>query len=66
MDPTIKWFLQYRNKQQQPSQSDRWSESKAIVALLRQWDRIHYNDGLLYRTVHGHLDGEVGQNNNYS
>ena len=65
-DPTIKQFLHYRNKQQQPSQSDRRSESKATVALQMQWDRTHYNDGLLCRTVHGQLDGEVGQNHNYS
>ena len=40
-DPTIEWFLHHCGKQQQPSQSDRRSESKATVTLLRQWDRIH-------------------------
>ena len=59
LDPTINGFLHYWEKQQWPSHSDLRSESKATVTLLRQWDRIYHEDGLLYKMVHDQLDGEV-------
>ena len=60
-DPTIGEFLKYWKAQQQPSKSDKQSESSRTVSLLKQWERTSQEDGLIYRTVHDPQEGELKQ-----
>ena len=51
-DPTISRLIHYRELQRQPNFKERKEESKPVLALIKQWDRIvQKDDGVLYRQV---------------
>ncbi|KAK9526423.1 hypothetical protein VZT92_015124 [Zoarces viviparus] len=47
-DPIIKEFLEFWTKRKGPDAAQRRQASKEALALVRQWDRIVEQDGVLY------------------
>ena len=60
-DPSIRQFLNYWTKNQKPDAQDRQRDPKEALTLLKQWDRIKMEDGLLWRTTYDQTHGEVKQ-----
>ncbi|XP_077378012.1 uncharacterized protein LOC144019084 [Festucalex cinctus] len=50
-DPLIKEFLVFWRRQAQPTAVERPQVSKAVMALVRQWDRLVEREGVLYRQI---------------
>lgn len=50
-DPTIKEFLKFWERNKKPIFAERKPLSSQCVTLLRQWDRITREHGLMYRIV---------------
>ena len=60
-DPTIKEFLKFWERNMKPTFAERKSLSHQCVTLLRQWDRITREHGLMYRIVQDPKLGELKQ-----
>ena len=60
-DPTIKEFLKFWERDKKPSFQERKQLSHQCVTLLRQWDRITREQGLMYRIVQDPKLGELKQ-----
>ena len=60
-DPTIKDFLKFWERNVKPTFAERKQLSHQCVTLLRQWDRITREKGLMYRTVQDPKLGELKQ-----
>uniref|UniRef100_A0A665U756 Gypsy retrotransposon integrase-like protein 1 n=1 Tax=Echeneis naucrates TaxID=173247 RepID=A0A665U756_ECHNA len=50
-DPVIQELLTFWKLKQRPSQEERAQLSQSALTLLRQWDRLVEQDGVLYRRV---------------
>lgn len=48
-DPEITSFLRYWGRAEKPSHEERLKESPGTLELLRQWERIVEDEGVLYR-----------------
>jgi transposase InsO family protein len=57
-DPTLQRFLHYWDKQEHPDAKQRKLETRPVLALLRQRDKLILKQGLLYRKVQ---DPQLGQ-----
>lgn len=57
-DPIIGAALKYWRQGQSPGPQDRRQLSKLVLVLLRQWDRLEEQEGLLYRRVYRSDGGE--------
>lgn len=57
-DPLLQEVMTFWRQQVQPTQKERRSLSKPALALLRQWDRLVEEDGILYRRVFRSDGGE--------
>ena len=60
-DPTIKEFLKFWESNTKPTFMERKQLSHQCVTLLRQWDRITREQGLMYRIVQDPKLGELKQ-----
>ena len=60
-DPTIKEFLKFWESNTKPTFTERKQLSHQCVTLLRQWDRITREQGLMYRIVQDPKLGELKQ-----
>ena len=60
-DPTIKEFLKFWERDKKPIFTERKQLSHQCVTLLRQWDRITREQGLMYRIVQDPKLGELKQ-----
>ena len=60
-DPTIKEFMKFWEKGTKPTLDERRRLSHQCVTLLRQWNRITRDQGLIYRTVEDPKLGELKQ-----
>lgn len=60
-DPTIKEFRKFWEKDKKPNLTERKQLSHPGVTLLRQWDRITREQGLMYRTVQDPKLGDLKQ-----
>ncbi|KAK9519951.1 hypothetical protein VZT92_022642 [Zoarces viviparus] len=50
-DPILKEFLEFWTKRKGPDAAQRRQASKEALVLVRQWDRIVEQDGVLYRRI---------------
>jgi len=48
-DPTIGRVLHYVERKRKPSRRERDRESQATLCVLKQWDKLTTQDGILYR-----------------
>ena len=55
-DPLLKEVLSFWKRQIQPSAAERRQLSRAVMAVLRQWDRLVEHEGVLHRRIF-HPDG---------
>ena len=59
-DPVIKRFCIYWNSNRKPTQSERTSDPHGVSSLLKQKDKLSFDDGLLIRIIqdpiHGHFE----------
>ncbi|KAJ8012559.1 hypothetical protein DPEC_G00044110 [Dallia pectoralis] len=60
-DPTISHFLFFWNRKRGPDQQERHTLSKPVLEMLRQWERMTKEEGVLYRCVSRSDGGEEGQ-----
>ena len=60
-DGVISRFLAYWKLQRKTSRTERQTESKQVLRLLREWDRIREIDGLLYRHTVDRFRGKIDQ-----
>lgn len=58
-DPVLKNVLVFWRKQVRPTPEEKRQVSRPVLALLRQWDRLVENEGVLYRRVFRPDGGEV-------
>lgn len=49
-DPTLRRVLHFLQRGQHPNRLERQAESKEVLEILRQWDRLRCKDGVLCRT----------------
>ena len=50
-DPVIKSFLVYWDRKEKARVSERKKEDKRVLIMLKQWDKLHVEDEILYRRV---------------
>ncbi|RVE58875.1 hypothetical protein OJAV_G00198510 [Oryzias javanicus] len=50
-DGTIKAVLEFWRRQRRPNAGERRQLSPSVLTLLKQWDRLHEVNGVLYRQV---------------
>ena len=60
-DPSIKEFLKYWTANKKPNTRERCKLSTETHSLLKQWDRIKREDGLLWRVILDHSMGDLKQ-----
>lgn len=60
-DAVIDRFLHYWNQKVKPTASQRRNEYGHVLLLVKQWDRLVLDDGVLYRCVCDPLQGELRQ-----
>lgn len=60
-DPTIKEFLKFWERDKKPTFAERKQLSHECVTLLRQWDKVAREQGLMYRIVQDPKLGELKQ-----
>ena len=60
-DPIIKRFLTYWDADKKPDAKDRRTERKETVSLLKQWDKLHREEGILWRVVTDPVQGRMKQ-----
>ena len=60
-DPSIKEFLKYWTANKKPNTRERCKLSRETHSLLKQWDRVKREDGLLWRAIHDNSLGDLKQ-----
>lgn len=58
-DPTIQEFLVFWRRKRRPTADERQQVSQQVLVLLRQWDKLVEEDGVLYRQVFKPAGGEL-------
>ncbi|KAI4897396.1 hypothetical protein NFI96_007157 [Prochilodus magdalenae] len=54
VDSVLRHVWYFWREQRQPTPEERRQLSRPVLALLRQWDRLVEQDGVLFRQEHGH------------
>lgn len=60
-DKDIHQFLKFWKQEVYPKKEERKNCEKAVNILLRQWNRLSMDNGILYRTVCDPVNGETKQ-----
>lgn len=60
-DPTLSEFKKFWNREKKPTRQERVGLSKNVRSLLKQWQKIREEDGLLYRVIDDVHVGECHQ-----
>ena len=60
-DPVISRFLHYFKSGRKPTRKEREGETRTVIDMLRQWDRMDFTNDILYRSVMDPHQGQLKQ-----